>query len=49
MKIILWILVVTAVLAVCIKKSSDLKKGKFCGCGCDNCPAKCKSRKKLKD
>ena len=44
MEVLLWILIGAAVLAVIIKKVKDIKKGKFCSCGCENCPAKCKAK-----
>lgn len=25
----------------CIKRVKDIRKGRFCGCGCDGCGAKC--------
>lgn len=27
------------------KKAKDIKKGKFCSCGCDECPSKVKCHK----
>ncbi len=42
MKIILWILIVAAIFAVCVKKVRDFKQGKYCGCGCSDCLKKCK-------
>jgi hypothetical protein len=31
---------------VIYKKYKDVKAGKFCSCGCENCPSKCKEFKK---
>lgn len=30
---------------VLYKKYKDIKKGKFCNCGCDSCPSKGKCHK----
>lgn len=30
---------------VLYKKYKDIKKGKFCNCGCDSCPSKSKCHK----
>ncbi|GKX65371.1 FeoB-associated Cys-rich membrane protein [Inconstantimicrobium mannanitabidum] len=30
---------------VVYKKYKDMKKGKFCSCGCDSCPSKIKCHK----
>lgn len=30
---------------VIYKKVKDFKKGKFCGCGCSDCPSKVKCHK----
>ena len=49
MKIILWILIIAAIVAVCVKKFRDIKNGKFCDCGCDNCTANCKKANKFED
>lgn len=49
MKIVLWILIIAAVVAVCAKKVRDIKNGKFCDCGCGDCKANCKKAKKFED
>ncbi len=49
MKIVLWALIIAAVVVVCAKKVRDIKNGKFCDCGCDDCPSKCKRAKKFED
>lgn len=30
---------------VIYKRVKDIKKGKYCNCGCDNCTNKCNSKK----
>lgn len=45
MKIILWILIILAVAFVIARKVRNIKQGKFCDCGCDSCPNKCKEFK----
>ncbi len=45
MKIILWIVIILAVVLVLARKLKNIKKGKFCDCGCESCPSKCKEFK----
>ncbi|MBR5155851.1 MAG: FeoB-associated Cys-rich membrane protein [Clostridia bacterium] len=49
MKVILWILIIFAVLMIVVRKVRDFKAGKFCDCGCSDCPSKCKKAKEFKD
>ncbi|MGM9977781.1 MAG: FeoB-associated Cys-rich membrane protein [Clostridium sp.] len=43
-KIILILLIVSYAGYVIYKKVKDIKKGKFCSCGCENCPSKNKCK-----
>ena len=44
-KIILIFLIAAYVVYVVYKKVKDIKKGKFCNCGCEDCPSKNKKCK----
>ncbi len=45
MKIILWILIILAVILIVARRIKNIKKGKFCDCGCESCLNKCKEFK----
>ncbi len=45
MKIVLWILIILAVVLVVARKVKNIKRGKFCDCGCGDCQNKCKEFK----
>ena len=42
MEYIIWGIIIAAVLFVAIKKFKDIKRGKFCSCGCEDCKNKCR-------
>lgn len=43
-KIILILLIASYAGYVIYKKVKDIKKGKFCNCGCEKCPSKNKCK-----
>ena len=49
MKIIIWVLIIVAVIAVCVKKVKDFKAGRYCGCNCSDCLKKCKKVENTED
>ena len=42
MKYLIWGVIIVAVIFVSVKKFQDIKRGKFCSCGCEDCKNKCK-------
>ncbi len=44
-EIILWTAIVLAVIFAVARKIKNIKQGKLCDCGCENCPSKCKEFK----
>ena len=45
MKIILWTLIILASILVVARRIKNIRRGKFCDCGCGDCPNKCRDFK----